>query len=80
MGWMRAKRPDLVPRYEELYRRGAYAPQAERERLAALVRRGGKPGAFWRLRERTERGTGHPEPARDAGAPEREREPQGTLF
>ncbi len=51
MGWMRAKRPDLVPRYEELYRRGAYAPQAERERLAALVRRGGKPGAFWRLRE-----------------------------
>ena len=30
-------RPDLVPRYSELYRRGAYAPQEERKRLARLV-------------------------------------------
>jgi DNA repair photolyase len=36
--WLRAKRPDLVPRYERLYARGAYAPPAERERLAGLVR------------------------------------------
>ena len=79
MGWMRTKRPDLVPRYEELYRRGAYAPQAERERLAALVRRGGKPGAFWRLRERIERDTRHPQ-RMDTRQLEREREPQGTLF
>jgi DNA repair photolyase len=56
MGWMSGARPDLVPRYEEIYRRGGYAPQAERERLAALVRRGGKPGAFWR-----NNGTGHPD-------------------
>jgi DNA repair photolyase len=48
MDWMRAQRPDLVPRYEELYRRGAYAPKAERERLSRMVRRGGRPGAFWR--------------------------------
>jgi DNA repair photolyase len=61
MGWMRIKRPDLVPRYERLYRRGAYAPQGERERLAALVRRGGRPGAFWRSREATRGPTGHPE-------------------
>src|ERR1700756_83804 len=27
MDWMRSARPDLVPRYQELYRRGAYAPQ-----------------------------------------------------
>jgi DNA repair photolyase len=40
MAWLRVKRPDLVARYQELYRRGAYAPQAERERLARLVRRG----------------------------------------
>ncbi len=33
-------RPDLVPRYRELYGRGAYAPQAERERLARLVGQG----------------------------------------
>jgi DNA repair photolyase len=37
MDWLSGERPDLVPRYEELYRRGAYAPQAERERMSALV-------------------------------------------
>jgi DNA repair photolyase len=39
MDWLRSYRPDLLPRYEELYRRGAYAPPAERRRLANLVRR-----------------------------------------
>jgi len=39
MEWLRSYRPDLVPRYEELYRRGAYATAEERERIAALVRR-----------------------------------------
>src|SRR5438309_6405836 len=48
MDWLRDARPDLVPRYEELYRRGAYAPPRERARLARLARRGGAPGAFWR--------------------------------
>ncbi|MBX5441576.1 MAG: radical SAM protein, partial [Solirubrobacteraceae bacterium] len=45
MDWLRAYRPDLVPRYERLYARGAYAPQAERERLTGLVRgaSGGPP-------------------------------------
>jgi DNA repair photolyase len=38
--WLRAHRPDLVPRYERLYARGAYASTAERDRLAALVRTG----------------------------------------
>ncbi len=36
--WLRAHRPDLVPRYERLYRRGAYMPPGERQRLAALVK------------------------------------------
>src|SRR3954467_10112212 len=40
MDRLRAYRPDLVERYEKLSARGAYAPQDERERLAALVRRG----------------------------------------
>jgi DNA repair photolyase len=48
MDWLRSQRPDLVPRYEELYRRRAYAPREERARLARMVRRGGAPGAFWR--------------------------------
>jgi len=37
--WLRAHRPDLVLRYEELYRRGAYAPQAERDRVQRLLGR-----------------------------------------
>jgi DNA repair photolyase len=40
MGWLRLKRPDLVPRYEELYADGrAYAPAEERKRLSGLVNR-----------------------------------------
>ncbi len=38
MEWLAAHRPDLVARYRELYRRGAYVPQAERRRLGELVR------------------------------------------
>jgi DNA repair photolyase len=45
MDWLRANRPELVTRYEELYRAGAYANRAERERLAGLVRaRGARRG------------------------------------
>jgi DNA repair photolyase len=40
MEWLRSYRPDLVPRYEELYARGAYVGKAERERIQALLRRG----------------------------------------
>jgi DNA repair photolyase len=40
MDWLRSYRPDLVPRYEALYARGAYAPQPERERLSRLIRSG----------------------------------------
>ena len=31
--WLREHRPDLVPRYEELYRRGAYLPEDERREI-----------------------------------------------
>src|ERR1700742_2262263 len=44
MDWLRSQRPDLVPLYERLYARGAYAPKAERERLAALARPGRRAG------------------------------------
>jgi DNA repair photolyase len=73
MDWMSSQRPDLLPRYRDLYKRGAYAPQGERERLARMVRRGGPPGAFWRGRKK-----------RDGPATKTEsaREPvlQGSLF
>jgi len=48
-GWLEAQRPDLVARYEELYRRRAYAPQEERERLARMVRRRGASTAMLRF-------------------------------
>lgn len=40
--WLEAYRPDLLRRYRELYRSGAYAPQAERERLMRLVGNGAR--------------------------------------
>src|SRR4051794_15632769 len=45
--WLEAYRPDLIPQYERMYPRGAYAPKAERERIMNLVRdaRGEQPAA-----------------------------------
>jgi len=56
MDWLRSQRPDLVPRYEALYARGAYAPKPERERIAGVLAaarrkhplRGTRTGAFRR--------------------------------
>ena len=39
--WLRGYRPDLVPRYERLYARGAYVKDDERRRIEA---RAGVPG------------------------------------
>jgi DNA repair photolyase len=36
--WLKDNRPDLLPLYERLYRRGAYAPPDERRRLRQLVK------------------------------------------
>jgi DNA repair photolyase len=74
--WLRAHRPDLIPRYERLYARGAYAPQSERERLAALVRRADDDGrprpAASRLRRR--------EPAPAPAVPPPRKPRQEALF
>src|SRR3954468_13804949 len=68
MDWLRSQRPDLVPRYEQLYARGAYAPKSERDRLAKLVWRGksrlagqirDEPTMRWRPLDRKE---ARPEP------------------
>lgn len=37
MEWLADRRPELVSRYEELYRRGAYMPREERVRLARVI-------------------------------------------
>jgi DNA repair photolyase len=49
--WLRTNRPDLVPLYERLYKRGAYAPPDERRRLEQLVKGPERPaGRFMRGR------------------------------
>jgi DNA repair photolyase len=53
MDWLRSQRPDLVPRYERLYSRGAYAPREERERISRLLRRRGVPAGFGRFGARS---------------------------
>jgi DNA repair photolyase len=74
MDWLHAKRPDLVPLYERLYARGAYAPKKERQHVAALV----KP------RERTKAGRSlrgfdpAPQPGAERPKPGPPRQP--TLF
>ena len=55
MDWLRSQRPDLIERYEQLYRRCAFAPKEERERLSRLVRRGpGRTRGFTRTQPKDE--------------------------
>jgi DNA repair photolyase len=66
--WLKAHRPELVERYEELYARGAYAPSEERKRLARLLRtperKPGEGPGFRRGTAQRRRERDH-EPARD---------------
>jgi DNA repair photolyase len=83
--WLRAHRPELVEQYEELYKRGAYAPTEERKRLAKLVRTAEwKPSSGLGLRRGTTRRRGEPEAGagdkRPAQRPARKASPQQTLF
>lgn len=50
--WLEAHRPELVPRYRALYRRGAYAPPDERRRLSKMVN-GPEYEPFEQMRGRT---------------------------
>src|SRR5947209_3826666 len=70
--WLRSQRPDLIPHYEKLYRRGAYARPEERKRLSALVSGWrGPPGRYVREYDPPE------PPARAHARPARE---QKSLF
>jgi DNA repair photolyase len=77
MEWLKDARPELLERYRELYRGGAYAPPEERRRLAAMVRRGRGPGEFGSLRGLDQEDA----PASDFGnAPPPARALQTSLF
>jgi DNA repair photolyase len=78
MDWLRSQRPDLVPRYERLYARGAYAPKSERERLGALVARGRSRLARYGLQEPSMRW--RPEESRKEVRQEPRPPPQPSLF
>ena len=78
MDWLRAQRPDLVERYEEIYARSAYAPRAIQDRVRRLTK---APG----IKERNTRYMrDHDERVREASERrERERRPrpvQPSLF
>ncbi len=65
MQLLQANRPDLVYRYRQLYRKGAYAPVQERRRLAQLLERAQIQPAEserWSLRTRSEPPEAAPEP------------------
>jgi DNA repair photolyase len=69
--WLEANRPDLVPRYRELYRRGAYMPKDEQARIRRLAGSEASPPRRF-LRDAPPA----PEPARPPPAPD----PQPSLF
>jgi DNA repair photolyase len=71
MDWLRTRRPDLLERYEQLYRGGAYAPAQERKRLAKLVQ-GRAPGSGLRRWSNPPRAT--------IEAPSEPSAPQQSLF
>jgi DNA repair photolyase len=77
LDWLRSYSPDLLPLYEQLYARGAYAPAEERRRLAELVRR---EETSWpsRFRNRDEEEPAAGEPAAPASA--EPQEVQTSLF
>jgi DNA repair photolyase len=76
--WLEEHRPDLIPRYKQLYRRGAYAPPGERRRLAELVK-GPDLAPGERMRGRRIEPEKQPETANKPEYDRRERE-QRRLF
>ena len=77
--WLRAQRPELLPRYEKLYGKRAYAPPEERRRLARLVR-GPDLAASERMRS-SPRGLRFERGVREEPAPSLTRvQPQERLF
>jgi DNA repair photolyase len=77
--WLRDHRPDLIDRYEDLYHRRAYAPNAERRRLARLVA-GPDEAPADRMRGSSPRPRRGGEPARRPALRPERASPQQRLF
>jgi DNA repair photolyase len=82
--WLRQYRPDLVPRYEELYARGAYMQRAESDRLSGMVREGRRTrdigGTRGRMRSRRETEAKRPTATASAAGREQGAPRQASLF
>jgi DNA repair photolyase len=82
--WLRQYRPDLVPRYEELYARGAYMQRAESDRLSGMVRGGRQTrdtgGSRGRMRSRRDTEAKRSPATSSAAGRGREAPRQATLF
>jgi hypothetical protein len=74
--WLRQYRPDLVARYEELFKRGAYMDKDEREKLSKRAR-GRNRRPMRRMSVRRGEGT---DPARNAPKPVVKASAQKRLF
>ena len=66
--WLRRERPDLLPRYAELYGTRTYAPKAYQDRITETVRRLAEVHGVGRERVGRWR-TGHEHSARTPVAP-----------
>ena len=75
--WLRQYRPDLLPRYEALYARGAYLPRPEQERLSRMARGGRDRGRARAIRDEA-RESNREGPERGPAGPRRRR--QTSLF
>jgi DNA repair photolyase len=82
--WLRQYRPDLVPRYEDLYARGAYMRRAESDRLSGMVRSGRRTRDIGnmrgRMRTRDKAAKERPATTSSAGRRERKGPRQSSLF
>jgi DNA repair photolyase len=56
--WLNAEYPHLAPRYEELYRRGSYAPKSYQETITVLARQAARRYGLQRYRPGEFRETG----------------------
>ena len=61
-GWLKEKRPDLLPRYEKLYARGAKMPPSDRARTSKVVRGWGRGRASRRTQAKRDHPAGGSHP------------------
>jgi DNA repair photolyase len=70
MTWLEDERPDLVPKYERLYRGGSYAPKAYQQEISGRVHELADRFGIGKAGSRDARNVGHRRPPPSASSPE----------